>query len=66
MHGLEEVWRELGDLVVDSRLPRAGAPSSTGYEGEGFITVRHRDTDAVREALDLIVSRVRVELVEEA
>ncbi|SOC53785.1 ATP-grasp domain-containing protein [Ornithinimicrobium cerasi] len=66
VHGLEEVWRELGDLVVDSRLPRPGAPSSTGYEGEGFITVRHRDTDVVREALDLIVSRVRVELVEEA
>jgi biotin carboxylase len=64
VHGLDEVWRDLGDLVVDSRLPRVGAPSSTGYEGEGFITVRHRDTDAVRDALARIVSRVRVELVE--
>lgn len=65
VHGLEEVWRQVGDLVVDSRLPRPGTPSSAGYEGEGFITVRHEDTEVVRHALDRIVSTVRVELVEE-
>lgn len=64
VHGLDEVGRRLGDMVVDSRIPRPGTPASGTYEGEGFVTVRHRDTDVVREALDLIVSRVRVELVE--
>ncbi|GAA1176807.1 hypothetical protein GCM10009584_17850 [Ornithinimicrobium humiphilum] len=64
VHGLDEVGPRLGDMVVDSRIPPPGTPASGTYEGEGFITVRHRDTDVVREALDLIVSRVRVELVE--
>lgn len=66
VRGLEEVGRDLGHLVVASRLPRPGQPSSSSYEGEGFITVRHEDSDVVREALDRIVRDVRVELVEEA
>jgi hypothetical protein len=45
-------------------LPQPGQPSSSSYEGEGFITVRHPDSQVVREALDRIVSRVRVEFVE--
>ncbi len=64
VHGIEELQRDLGHLVVASRLPAAGQPAATSYEGEGFITVRHRDTDVVREALHRIVSGVRVELVE--
>ena len=47
---------------------RRQAPStraaSTSYEGEGFVTVRHEDTDVVRAALDRIISELRVELVE--
>lgn len=65
VHGLEQVQRDLGDLIVDATLPRPGQHSSDGYEGEGFITVRHRDTDVVSEALDRLVSTVRVELVED-
>jgi hypothetical protein len=64
VHGLDQVGRELGEIVVDSRIPPPGTPASGTYEGEGFVTVRHRDTDVVREALDRIVSLVRVELVE--
>ena len=64
MHGVDEVQRELGDLVVDARLPRPGQPASTSYEGEGFVTVRHEDTDVVRAALDKIITTLRVELVE--
>ena len=64
VHGVEEVQRELGDLVVAARLPQPGQPAATSYEGEGFITVRHRETHVVREALDRILSRIRVEFVE--
>jgi hypothetical protein len=64
VHGLEEVQRELGHLVVAANLPQPGQPSSSSYEGEGFITVRHQDTQVVREALDRIISGVRVEFVE--
>jgi len=64
VHGVDEMQRELGHLVVDARLPRPGQPASTSYEGEGFVTVRHEDTAVVRAALDRIISELRVELVE--
>ena len=56
VHGVDEMQRELGHLVVDARLPRPGQPASTSYEGEGFVTVRHEDTAVVRAALDRIIS----------
>ena len=46
------------------QAPSTRAPASTSYEGEGFVTVRHEDTDVVRAALDRIISELRVELVE--
>lgn len=60
--GLEEVAHELSGLVVEARLPRPGQSPSSGYEGEGFVIVRHRDTQVVKEALWKIVTRIRVEL----
>ena len=64
VHGVEELQRQLGHLVVDARLPQPGQPASTSYEGEGFITVRHEDTAVVRDALEKIITGLRVELVE--
>ncbi|HEX2363357.1 MAG TPA: hypothetical protein VHI11_14910 [Jiangellaceae bacterium] len=64
VHGVEELQRELGHLVVESRLPQPGQPASTSYEGEGYVIVRDPDTAVVREALHHIVTRLRVELVE--
>jgi len=65
VHGVDEVQRDIGHLVVDAKLPRPGQPASTSYEGEGFVTVRHEDTAVVRAALDRIISRLHVELVED-
>ena len=62
VRGLGEVARELGDLVVESRLPKAGQPQSGSYEGEGYIIVRHPQTSVVEEALQRIVKTVRVGL----
>jgi hypothetical protein len=64
VHGVDEIQRELGHLIVDAKLPQPGQPASTSYEGEGFITVRHEDTAVVRAALDRIISGLRVELIE--
>ena len=64
VHGVEELQRELGQLVVESRLPQPGQPASGTYLGEGYVMVRHPDTAVVRDALARIVSGVRVELVE--
>ncbi|NNK61597.1 MAG: hypothetical protein HKO98_00180, partial [Gemmatimonadetes bacterium] len=61
IRGLEEVAEELGPLVVESRLPRPGQPISGTYEGDGYIIVRHPDTEVVKDALWTIVTRLRVE-----
>jgi D-alanine-D-alanine ligase-like ATP-grasp enzyme len=64
VHGVEEVQRQIGHLVVESRLPRPGQPAANDYLGEGYIMVRDEDTSVVRDALRRIVSGVRVEIAE--
>jgi biotin carboxylase len=64
VHGVDELQREIGHLIVEARLPDVGQPSSSSYEGEGYVIVRDPDTEVVRDALHRIVSRIRVELVE--
>jgi hypothetical protein len=61
-HGLDALPPEVTSLIVDSRLPQPGQPSSGSYEGDGYITVRHRDTAVVTGALEQLVTTVRVEL----
>lgn len=62
IHGLEEVARSLGDIVVEAKIPQQGQPPSGSYEGEGFIIVRHPETEVVSNALKKIVSTIRVEM----
>lgn len=62
VHGLEEVLYNLGDLATDLRAPRVGQPKGLSYEGEGWLIVRHPETQKVRDALNYIVGNVRVEL----
>jgi len=64
VHGVEEVRQEVGHLIVEAKLPQPGQPASSSYEGEGYLIVRHPDTDVVRAALRRIVSGIRVELME--
>ena len=62
VHGVDEVLHNLGDMVTDLRMPRLGQPKGLSYEGEGWLIVRHPETEKVREALSYVVSTVRVEL----
>ncbi len=64
VHGVEELQRRLGHLVVEARLPAPGQPASSDYTGEGYVIVRHPETAVVRDALQQIVEGIRVELVE--
>lgn len=64
VHGADALQRELGHLVVEARLPQPGQSASSSYEGEGYVTVRHPETGVVQDALQRIVSGIRVELVE--
>ena len=62
VHGLDQVERELGSLVVDFKLPTPVQAPTGSYEGEGFIILRHPETAVVQRALHRLVSLVRVEL----
>jgi hypothetical protein len=62
IHGLDRAQAELGSLVVEARLPRAGQSPGEGYEGEGWVVLRHPDTGTVARGLRRLVELVRVEL----
>lgn len=62
VHGLDDMHREIGQLIVDVSLPQPGRMSSGIYEGDGFVTVRHAETPVVAEALRRLINGVRVEL----
>ena len=60
VHGMELVESQVGELLVDSRLPRPGAAKSVTYTGDAYVTVRHPDTRVVEETLDFIGRTVRI------
>lgn len=62
VRGLDEVRRELGPLLIESKLPQVGAQPTGTYEGEGFLIVRAPETEVVRKALEMIVRTVHVRL----
>jgi hypothetical protein len=62
LHGIDEAQREMGSLVVEARLPKPGQGRSGSYEGEGYVILRHPETEVVERALRRLVSLVRVEM----
>lgn len=62
LDGLDVVAREFGALITDYRLPSPGQSPSGSYEGEGFIILRHPETDVVVRALRRLISTLRVRL----
>lgn len=62
VHGLDEVREEIGDLVVEAKIPQVGQAQATSYEGEGFVILRHSETAVVKEGLRRLVSKIQVEL----
>jgi ATP-grasp N-terminal domain len=60
VEGLDEVRWRVGEDLVDSRVPRPGRWKSRSYTGDGYITVRHPETEAVRDYLEFIANTVRI------
>jgi len=58
--GIEMVNQQLGELLVDFRWPKAGMKKSDTYTGDGYITIRHPDTDRVKSALQFIQDTVHI------
>lgn len=64
VHGVDEVSRQVGHLVVEARLPRQGQEAGWDYTGQGYVMVRDPRTEVVREAVHRVITGIRVELVE--
>jgi len=62
LEGLDVIAKEMGALVTDYRLPTIGQTPSDSYEGEGFIILRHPETEVVERALRRLISILRVRL----
>lgn len=62
VQGWDLVQRELRELITDVKLPEVGSASSSSYEGEGFVIVRHPETSVVEEAVKRVVALMRIEL----
>lgn len=58
--GVDLVQQEFRDLLVDARWPRVGAQKSVSYTGEGFLTIRHAETEVVQTVLTKIGKLVRI------
>ena len=62
VRGAREIADELGEKLVELRLPRNGQTPSNTYEGDGFAIVRHPETKVVERALERVLATVRIEL----
>ena len=61
VRGVDEANAKVGRLVVDSQLPRVGAPKSDSYEGDGYIIVRDIDVEVVKAAMTTIIETIQVD-----
>ena len=64
IRGLRQAQAKLGDLVVDARLPQPGQPRRAGYEGDGWVLLKHPETEVVERGLAELLAILRVEATE--
>jgi len=64
VHGITQAKEELGDLIVEAKIPPAGQPKSSSYEGEGYVILKDPDTARVADGLRRVVKILQVELTQ--
>jgi hypothetical protein len=60
VRGVREAYEAAGPWVVEAKLPDIGGRKNDGYEGDGWIIVRHESTAKVRELLTTIIETVKI------
>lgn len=58
--GVERANEKVGNVVVESRLPKLGAPRSDSYEGDGYVIARDPDTEVVKAAMQTVIETIQV------
>ena len=66
VNGLELVQHQFNELLVEARWPQVGAQKSVSYTGDGFVTIRHSETEVVQAALTKIGELVRIKYSSDA
>jgi biotin carboxylase len=66
VRGLAQLREEIGELIVEARIPEIGTPKAATYEGEGFVILRHPRTEVLVDGLKRVLATLRVDLGEEA
>jgi biotin carboxylase len=61
VRGVDELNRQIGHLVVESKLPVRGTPRADSYEGDGYVIVRDPDTEVVKAAMTKVIETIQVE-----
>jgi biotin carboxylase len=61
VRGVDRANEQVGHLVVESKIPSRGTPKSDSYEGDGYVIVRHPDTEVVKRAMTTIIETIQVE-----
>lgn len=59
--GVDRVQELVGRLIVEASLPKPGAPHSDSYDGDGYVIIRHPDTEVVTAAIKTISETIGVE-----
>ena len=62
VRGIDAVVRDVGEIVVEARLPQPGQAKGSTYEGEGYVILRHPDTAVVERGLARVVTGLDVEI----
>ena len=62
VHGVDEAKLELGELLVEAKLPQVGQPRASSYKGEGHIVLRHSETEAVMQGIRRLFELLRIEI----
>jgi len=58
--GLREVHEAVGKYIVEADIPLVGAAKKDGYEGDGYIVVRHPSSAVVMDMVRTIIATVKV------
>jgi phosphoribosylaminoimidazole carboxylase (NCAIR synthetase) len=62
--GVHETHEAVGKWIMEAKLPQLGATKADTYEGDGYVIVRHENTDAVRVMLKKIIETIKVHYAE--
>ena len=58
--GVQQANEAVGKWIAEARLPAIGAIKADGYEGDGYVVIRHESTEMVERALKLVIETVKV------